>query len=49
MNGILLVDFNLVACDFLKYDWHKMLNGYVDFSFNISLKCWKIEDGLNKT
>ena len=28
-------DFNLVACDFLKFDWCKMLNGYVDFSFNI--------------
>ena len=39
MNGILLIDFNLVACDFLKFDWCKMLNGYVDFSFNIfSLK-----------
>ena len=35
MNGILLIDFNLVACDFLKFDWCKMLNSYVDFSFNI--------------
>ena len=35
MNGILLIDFNLVACDFLKFDWCKMLNGCVDFSFNI--------------
>ena len=50
MNGILFIDFNLVACDFLKYDWYKMLNGNVDFSFNIFfLKRWKIEDGLNKT
>ena len=35
MNGILFIDFNLVACDFLKFDWCKMLNGYVDFSFKI--------------
>ena len=35
MNGILFIDFNLVACDFPKFDWYKMLNGYVDFSFNI--------------
>ena len=35
MNGILFIDFNLVACDFLKFDWCKMLNGYVDFSFNV--------------
>ena len=35
MNGILFIDFNLVACDFLKFDWCKMLNGYADFSFNI--------------
>ena len=35
MNGILFIDFNLVACDFLKCDWCKMLNGYVGFSFNI--------------
>ena len=26
---------HVVACDFLKFDWCKMLNGYVDFSFNI--------------
>ena len=37
MNGILFIDFNLVACDFLKFDRCKMLNGYPDFSFNISL------------
>ena len=37
MNGILFIDldFNLVACDVLKFDWCKMLNGYIDFSFNI--------------
>ena len=35
MNGILFIDFKLVACDFLKFDWCKMLNGYADFSFNI--------------
>ena len=34
----LFKDFNLVACGFLKFDWCKMLNGYVDFSFNISLR-----------
>ena len=36
-NGMvyLFIDFNLVACDFLKFDWCKMLNGYVYFSFNI--------------
>ena len=34
MIGILFIDFNLVACDFLKFDLCKMLNGYVDFSFN---------------
>ena len=51
MNGILFLDFNLPACDFLEFD---CLN--VDFSFNISLrilqyqsKPWKIEDVLNKT
>ena len=57
MNGILFIDFNLVACDFLKFDWCKMLNGYVDFSFNIfslrmtvvSVETLKIEDDLNKT
>ena len=38
MNGILFIDFNLAACNFLKFDWCKMLNGYVDFSFNISLR-----------
>ena len=35
MNGILFTDFNLAAYDFLKFDWYKMLNVYVDFSFNI--------------
>ena len=56
MNGILFIDFNLVACDFLKFDWCKMLNGHVNFLFNISLrmtvvlvKHYKIEDGLSKT
>ena len=38
MNGISFIDFNLVACDFLKFDWCKMLNGYVDFSFKIFLR-----------
>ena len=35
MNGILLIDFNIVACDVRKFDWCKMLNGYVNFSFKI--------------
>ena len=35
MNSILFIDINLVACDFLKFDWSKMLNCYVDFSFTI--------------
>ena len=35
MNGILFIDFNFVACGFLKFDWCTMLNGYVGFSFNI--------------
>ena len=35
MNGILFIDFNLVVCDFLKFDWYKMLNDYADFSFKI--------------
>ena len=35
MNGILFIDFNLAAYVFLKFDWCKMLNVYVDFSFNI--------------
>ena len=35
MNGILFVDFNLVACDFFRPDWWKLLTAYVDFSFNI--------------
>ena len=37
MNGVLVIDFNLVACGFLKFDLCKMLNGYVYLSFNISL------------
>ena len=35
MNAILFIDFNLVAYDFRKSDWYKMLNGCGDFSFNI--------------
>ena len=35
MNGTLFIGFKVVACDFLKFEWCKMLNGYVDFSFNI--------------
>ena len=35
MNGILFIDFNTVACYFLKFDWCKMLNGYVNFLFII--------------
>ena len=38
MNGLLFMDFNFVACNFLKFDWCKMFNGYVDFSCNISLR-----------
>ena len=57
MNGILFIAFNLVACDFLKFDWCKMLNSYVNFSFIIlslrmtvaSVEMLEIEDGLNKT
>ena len=30
MNGI--IDFNLVACDFLKFDWSDILDSYVKFS-----------------
>ena len=29
------IEASLVACDFLKFYWCKMLNGCVDFSFNI--------------
>ena len=36
--GILFIDFNLIACDFPKFDWCKILNGYPDFSFNIFLR-----------
>ena len=61
MNGILFIDFNLVARAFLKFDWYKMLNGYVDLSFSIfslrkskmlrmyQSKRYKIENGLNET
>ena len=35
MNGILFIVFNLVACGFRKFDWCKVLNGYVDFSFDV--------------
>ena len=50
MNGILFKDFNLLAFDFLKFDWCEMLKSYINFSFKIlSLKQWKIEDGLNET
>ena len=35
MNGISFIGFNVGACDFLKFDWCKILNGYVNFSFNI--------------
>ena len=34
---ILFIDFNLVAHNFLKSDWCKMLSGYVDFLFDIFL------------
>ena len=34
MNGILFIDFNLVACNFFMFDWFKTLHGYVNFSFN---------------
>ena len=47
MNGILFIDFNLPACDFLKFDWCKMLNGYVRRLYQS--KSWKIEDDLNET
>ena len=35
MNCISFIDFNFVACDFLKFDKCEMLNGHVNFSFNI--------------
>ena len=46
-----------VACNFLNFDWCKILNGYVNLSFNIlsmrrlryQPKSWKTENGLNKT
>ena len=31
MNGVLFIDFNLVACDFLKFDWSKMLHGDANY------------------
>ena len=34
MNGTLFIDFILVACDLGKFDWCKIINGYVDFSIN---------------
>ena len=33
MNGIVFIDFNLATCDFLTFDWYKMLNGYIGVSF----------------
>ena len=53
MNGILFIDFNLVACDFLKFDWCKMLklsrffiqHLLLENDCCISQKCWKVEDG----
>ena len=35
MPGISFIDFYLVACDFLKFDWCKTLSGHVGFSLNI--------------
>ena len=35
MNGISFIYLNLAACDFFKPDWCKMLNGYINFTFNI--------------
>ena len=37
MNGVLFIDFNLAACDFLKLVSYNMLNSYVNFSFSILL------------
>ena len=51
MNGILFIDFNLAACDFLKFDRCEMVNGYI-LSLRmtiVSVERWKIDDGLNKT
>ena len=33
VNDILFIDFNLAAFDPLKFDWYKILNGYINFSF----------------
>ena len=35
MNSILIIDTNVVACDFLTFDWCEMLNSYVNFLFNM--------------
>ena len=35
MNGILFINFNLVARYFLTFHWFEMLNDYIDFLFNI--------------
>ena len=35
MSDLLFIDFNFVACNFLKFNWCEMFNGYVDFSYNI--------------
>ena len=35
MVVFLFIGLNLVACHFLTFDWCKMLNGSVEFSFNI--------------
>ena len=44
MNGILFIDFNLAAYDFLKFDWCKMLNGHVDFSiFSLRMTVVSVE------
>lgn len=37
MNGILFIEFNPVASNFLKFemkDWFEMLNSSVNFAFN---------------
>ena len=35
MNGVLFIDFNVVAYDFLKFDLCKTVNSDVEFLFNI--------------
>ena len=32
---MVLMVFNHVACDFFKFDWFRMLNSYVNFSFSV--------------